>query len=277
MGVTRSFSELLSFHNSMIDEKIRYIAKEVPQLDDAISSKEAEMEYLSNLERSHADEIEKSGVIEDMEKIVNLLNDRHRQRGQFQKVIEQISSAETSISEIHTQLAEIDELLFSEGAAARIQKQVIKFNRFFSTISNELYGESYALAFDRGKTKTNQQVYRFSCFNTNNFSSGKKQGEITCFDIAYTLFADDQKIPCYHFLLNDKKELMHDNQLARIGRLVSRKASQIQFVASILRDKLPAEMDDERWVIVKLSQADKLFRIEKNGSAHDEGGQRPAR
>lgn len=30
-------------------------------------------------------------------------------------------------------------------------------------------------------------------------------GEISCFDIAYTMFADDMNIPCVHFLLNDKK------------------------------------------------------------------------
>lgn len=107
--------------------------------------------------------------------------------------------------------------------------------------------------------RKNQRIYKFSAFNTN-FSSGKKQGEISCFDIAYTLFADEENIPCLHFLLNDKKELMHDNQLVNIARLV--KAKGIQFVASILRDKLPEELNDENYFVVKLSQEDKLFRIE---------------
>ncbi|WP_407267705.1 hypothetical protein [Tenacibaculum maritimum] len=35
------------------------------------------------------------------------------------------------------------------------------------------------------KNKKGQRVYKFSAFNLN-FSSGKKQGEISCFDIAYT-------------------------------------------------------------------------------------------
>jgi hypothetical protein len=74
-----------------------------------------------------------------------------------------------------------------------------------------------------------------------------------------------------HFLLNDKKELMHDNQLARIGSLVERTASQIQFVASILRDKLPPELNNEKFVVVKLSQNDKLFRIESGGRAPSTG------
>jgi hypothetical protein len=61
-------------------------------------------------------------------------------------------------------------------------------------------------------------------------------------------------------LLNDKKELMHDNQLVNIAKLVNAKG--IQFVASILKDKLPEELNREEYFVVKLAQDDKLFRIE---------------
>lgn len=152
-------------------------------------------------------------------------------------------------------------MLFSESFEAEVQARVNKFNEFFAHISKELYGEEYALKFDRSITKTGQKVYKFSAFNTN-FSSGKKQGEITCFDIAYTLYADDQGIPCYHFLLNDKKELMHDNQLIKIADLANRERHHVQFVASILRDKLPKELNQEGYFVLRLSQSDKLFRIE---------------
>ena len=126
-------------------------------------------------------------------------------------------------------------------------------------MSYELYGEKYALKVDT-KTVKGRRLYEFTAFNTN-FSSGKKQGEISCFDIAYTLFADEENIPCMHFLLNDKKELMHDNQLLKIANLVN--ARGIQFVASILKDKLPEELNKDEYVVLKLSQDDKLFRIER--------------
>ena len=92
-------------------------------------------------------------------------------------------------------------------------------------------------------------------------SSGKKQGEILCFDLAYILFADSEKIPCLHFLLNDKKELMHDNQLLKVADFV--KKNDIQLVISILKDKLPEELVDKSNIVVELSQNDKLFRIEE--------------
>ena len=127
-------------------------------------------------------------------------------------------------------------------------------------MSYELYGEKYALKVDPKVSRKGQRVYEFTPFNLNNFSSGQKQGEISCFDIAYTLFADEEHIPCMHFLLNDKKELMHDNQLVRISHFVN--ANQIQFVVSILKDKLPDELNEDKYIVVRLSQEDKLFRIE---------------
>jgi len=161
-------------------------------------------------------------------------------------------------------LEAIDNALFSEEFEQKIKEQVNKFNRYFASISQELYGEQYALKVDPTVNRKGQRLYKFSGFDTNlaNLSSGKKQGEISCFDIAYTMFADEENIPCLHFLLNDKKELMHDNQLLKIARLVNSKG--IQFVASILRDKLPEELNREEYFVVKLSQGDKLFRIENH-------------
>jgi len=39
--------------------------------------------------------------------------------------------------------------------------------------------------------------------------------------------------------------------------------NNIQFVASILRDKLPPELNNKDYFIVELSQTDKLFKIEE--------------
>ena len=140
-----------------------------------------------------------------------------------------------------------------------MKKQINLFNRYFSTVSNELYGERYALKHDKVTNKNGQQLFKFSSFNAN-LSSGKKQGEILCFDLAYIIFAEEQNIPCLHFLLNDKKELMHDNQLIKVADFLEDR--NIQLVISILKDKLPKELNKEEYFIVKLSQTDKLFRIE---------------
>ncbi len=53
---------------------------------------------------------------------------------------------------------------------------------------------------------------------------------------------------------------MHDNQLVKIADLVNK--NNVQFVASILKDKLPDSLNNEDYFVVKLSESDKLFRIE---------------
>ena len=167
---------------------------------------------------------------------------------------------DSNIKNLETELKTIDSVLYSENFEERLKKQITKFNKYFSEISNELYGEKYALTFDKEyNKKTNRPVYKFSAFNLN-MSSGKKQGEILCFDLAYIKFADDEHIACLHFLLNDKKELMHDNQLSKVADFVGK--NNIQLVISILKDKLPDGLLGKSNVVVELSQEDKLFRIE---------------
>lgn len=263
--LSRSFEELVSFHNSMVDERARYVAKELPELDARMKVMEGELTERLSAEAEISARIKESGSMEDLEGLITQVNEFHRQRGEMEAVIGQIRQVEAAIDGLKSRLAEIEIELFSKDFGALLSDRLTKLNRHFAAISDELYGETYAIKHDHVTTRTGQQVYKFTAFNTN-FSSGKKQGEISCFDIAYTLFADEQGIPCYHFLLNDKKELMHDNQLVRISRLVERNKQHIQFVASILRDKLPAELNHEKNFVVKLSQSDKLFRIENQNN-----------
>ncbi len=262
-GIQKTFQELYDFHNQMVETKIRFITKDLPKLDELLTAKR---EYLKRL---LAEETELSAVIIQgdsfnvLEQLIGELNAKYQKKGEYENTLHQLSTVDSKLAELNEKLAAIDNDLFSDEFSQRIQSQINKFNSHFSSVSYELYGEKYALKFVK-KIVKGRPLYEFTAFNLN-FSSGKKQGEISCFDIAYTLFADEENIPCMHFLLNDKKELMHDNQLLKIAKLVNAKG--IQFVASILKDKLPEELNKDEYVILELSQDDKLFRIERGDRA----------
>lgn len=259
-GIHKTFLELNDFHNRMVESKIRFIVQDLPKIDAELTAKREHLNRLLVEETELSKAITLSDSFEVLEQLIMKLNAKYHTKGEYENTLRQLSTVESKLTELNNELAEIDNELFSDGFALKIKEQVNKFNRHFSSVSHELYGEKYALKVDPKKVK-GRRLYEFTSFNTN-FSSGKKQGEISCFDIAYTLFADDENIPCMHFLLNDKKELMHDNQLLKIANLVNAKG--IQFVASILKDKLPEELNKDAYIVVKLSQNDKLFRIEKN-------------
>jgi len=258
-NLQKKFEDLVIYHNQMLVQKIKFITQDLPIVEKKIEEKSKELNSLLSQEQILSEKITQSDTFEDLEAIIQELNELFKRKGECEKIVSQISEVEATIGELNTELKGIDEQLFSSDFESVVRNQLRKFNKLFAEISNQLYGEQYAITYHIITNQHGQKLYKFSSFNVNH-SSGKKQGEISCFDIAYTLFADEEKISCLHFLLNDKKELVYDKQLIDIAKVVSK--SNIQFVASILKDKLPPELNKEEYFVVKLSQNDKLFRIE---------------
>ena len=58
-------------------------------------------------------------------------------------------------------------------------------------------------------------------------------------------------------------ELLDDNQLLSIGSLTEEQGN-VQLVASILQDKLPQDLTARKYIILELTQNDRLFRIEES-------------
>ncbi len=260
-GIQKTFTELVAYHNNMLVEKAKFIAADLPSLVDKIKVEEKTMDVLLKTEKDLSEKIAKGDSFEELEKIIVELNEKYRTKGEYESIISQLDEVENNINDLNSEIKIIDDFLFSSDFEELLKVQIKKFNKHFSAISHELYGEKYALKYDKTINKNNQQVYKFSAFNAN-MSSGKKQGEILCFDLAYILFADEENIACLHFLLNDKKELMHDNQLIKVAEFIQNR--NIQLVVSILKDKLPEGVIKKAHIAVELSQESKLFKIEEN-------------
>lgn len=257
--IEESQRDLVAFHNNMVIEKVKYISQDLPELVQKLQNSQEELSLLLRKEKELTDEVAKGDSFEELEKIIFELNEKYRIKGEYESIISQLNEVEENIDTLNEQIDNIDHYLFSGDFEILLKEQVKKFNKIFSHISQELYGEKYALTFNKETNKKEQQFYKFNAFNAN-MSSGKKQGEILCFDLAYLLFADEEELPCLHFLLNDKKELMHDNQLIKVAEFLQNK--NIQLVISILRDKLPVAVLDKAHIAVELSQREKLFKIE---------------
>lgn len=261
-SVQKTFEDLLNYHNKMIVEKIKFISHDLPELESKLQGAKTQLNELLNEEKRLSKKISKGDTFEELEKVIEQLNEKYRIKGEYESAINQITEVEKNINDLNNKITKIDNILFSNEFENKLKEQLTKFNKYFSEVSQELYDESYALTYKVLKNKsTGKPTYEFNSFNAN-MSSGKKQGEILCFDLAYLLFAEKENIPSLKFLLNDKKELMHDHQLIKVAEYVRDK--NIQLVISILKDKLPEEALDTAHVVIKLSQNDRLFRIEKN-------------
>lgn len=253
-----NFEELVSYHNQMLVNKTKFMTQELPDLEDKIQAITARVDQLREEEAKLQVAITASDTFADMEEIIKQLNDLYQKKGAYESAINSIEEVENIISELNSELMKIDGNLFSSNFQEQISKQLAKFNVIFSDFSEKLYEEQYAIKCDP-VTRKGKQIYKFAPIDVN-FSTGKKQGEISCFDLAYTKFADSECIPCLHFLLNDKKELVHGNQLNKLSLIANEE--NIQFVASILEDKLTPELRNQDNYVVELREDDKLFRIE---------------
>ncbi len=260
-GIQKTFEDLVEYHNNMIVEKAKYIAKDLPGLLAKLAILQNELTVLLKQEKELTERIAKGDSFEELEKVIFELNEKYRIKGEYESVISQLEEVEGNISILNEQIESIDSYLFSGDFEALLKEQLKKFNKIFSAISQELYGEAYGLTYQQIINKKGQQYYKFNAFNAN-MSSGKKQGEILCFDLAYLLFSDEEQLPCLRFLLNDKKELMHDNQLIKMAEFV--KDKNIQLIISILKDKLPEKVLNKAHIAVELSQNSKLFKIEQS-------------
>ncbi|ETT53137.1 hypothetical protein C162_07789 [Paenibacillus sp. FSL R7-269] len=262
-NIQSTFEQLVEYHNKMILEKIRFVTQDIPRIRSSIEEYKQILTGLLNEENNLSKKIAGSDTFQDLEDIIGDLTKSYQRVGELDNGIEQLESVEKNIKNLSEEIELLDGDRFSEEFQEKLKIKLKEFNSVFADVSSELYGEQYGITFTiKEDNKTKQNYYHFESFNANT-SSGKKQGEIICFDIAYILFARKEGLPFLNFILNDKKELMHGNQLKKVSKFA--KDNKIQLVFSILKDKLPSELDSSEHIVLRLSDQDKLFRIENRG------------
>ncbi|MCL1676466.1 DUF2326 domain-containing protein [Elizabethkingia meningoseptica] len=248
-----SFQETVKFHNDLIDEKIKYIEKELPSLTENLKSISKDINLLRKREKELSEFISASEYSDDYDKILIDLNSFFERKGNLEERKKYWITSNKKLERINEDLEDINSGINSKDSL--IQKRITLFNKYFTKISNELYGEEYLLS-----SQKNDKGYDLVVTNIEgNPSTGKKKGQIAAFDFAYILFAQEIEIKFVHFIMHDQLENMHDNQLSTILIDLANSVN-CQFILPIVRDKIPENLDIEQYVILRLSEKDKLFK-----------------
>ncbi|MEO9869658.1 DUF2326 domain-containing protein [Ekhidna sp.] len=252
--IQASFEETVRFHNELIVEKLEYITKELPELEQSIKKLRNEILNLRTKEDDLSEKLQKSGVTEDLERIVIDLNKQFERKGNLDEQKRLWESSNEKLSRIDTELISINQGISSKDEL--IQSRIRDFNKYFSEMSNRLYGEYYLLS-----SQINDKGYNLIVTNVEgNPSTGKKKGQIAAFDFAYIQFADALEIEHLHFIMHDQLENIHDNQINTIVQVAN--SLNAQFIVPLLRDKIPENIDVNQYEILSLSQTQKLFKID---------------
>lgn len=248
-----SFEDTVKFHNDLISEKLDYITKELPEIEQQIRGIKSEIIVLRKEEDRLTEVLNKSILVEDFEKTILDLNKQFERKGNLEELKRLWIYSQEKLANIDKDLNEINQGITSKDS--QIQNRITEFNKYFSVMSNRLYGETYILS-----SQKNEKGYELIVTNLEgNPSTGKKKGQIAAFDFAYIQFADNLDIECLHFIMHDQLETIHDNQLNTIVEVAN--SFNGQYIVPILRDKIPSNIDISEFEVLSLSQDDKLFKI----------------
>jgi len=253
-SLQKTFEETLVFHNQMIEERIKYVTKELPEVESAILNLKRKMEEKLITEKTLSISLKKKEFVEDINILVKELNDAYEQKGRYDEMNSMWESTEKKLGEIKKELENINAGISTKDGL--IKERIQSFNKYFSDISNKLYGELFVLSEAKNDKGYDLNISSIS----GNLGTGKKKGQIAAFDLAYIQFAEANNIECLHFILHDQIENVHDHQ---ISNLLTEIVSNVncQYILPVLRDKLPPDINIDQYKVLSLSQSEKLFRI----------------
>lgn len=253
-GIQKTFEATIIFHNAMCRKRVEYITKELPEIEANLAAKKRELTELLVNEKQLAGKLQKTEVVEKLQKVISELNKSFETKGALEEQKKLWDSLVSRLSQIEEELRQIDAGIGSKDEL--IQERIAEFNEFFSKMSFRLYGEQFVLSSVISERGYELQISSLS----GNLGTGKKKGQIAAFDLAYIQFADTHDIPCLHFILQDQMENVHDNQISNLLTEIIAGVN-CQYIMPVLRDKLPPDVAVSQFEVLSLSQSDKLFRL----------------
>lgn len=249
-----SFQDTVKFHNELIREKVQYITEELPDLTISLQTLNDKINRLRDREKELSSTIGSSDYNINYESVLLELNEKYEKKGSLSERKSLWDESNSKLARINIELEDINEGI--ENKDQLIQDRITLFNQYFSKISQALYGEKYLLSSQKDDRGYKLLVTNFE----GNPSTGKKKGQIAAFDFAYIQFAESVDIDFLHFIMHDQLENIHGNQLSTILIDLSNTIN-CQFILPIIKDKIPANLDIDNYVILRLSEDDKLFKL----------------
>ena len=256
----KTFEESVHFHNQMIENKLEFITKELPSLteeDRAIRIKLHELELQAE---QYKELLHKDKTLVALEKIntdLNRLIERHAKLSEQNRIWRTCLGDLEKLNQALETFSDQAKLLNSQIAA-----NLEVFNTSLKRIAQALYGQQYMLIrSEKDKNGKDLKTLQFEMLGvSSNPGTGEKKGHITAFDLAYIEFAEKLDIPHLNFIMHDQIENVDDRQIVTIlEKLVP--SINCQYIAPILKDKIPAVIDLKKYTVIELSQSEKLFKV----------------
>lgn len=252
-SVSKSFEDLVAFHNSMIESKIKFLESKKSEKCLVLEQIKNEYNILNEKKSVIATELLDSGFLSEYNSLSRKIEELMREKGEIENSLAIWKENETNISRVSKMLNELAE----KSDSAIIDDNISTFNEFFATYTAILYTDSCVIGFN----KQQDGEFPIRLGNIGGVGSGKKKGLISAFDLAYYSFAEKKSIICPRFIVHDKMETTDKKQLREIFNITVE--TKAQLIIPILNEKLDFLTEEQRneHIILELSNDDKFFKI----------------
>lgn len=249
------WEEVAKFVANLRGRKERFLKAQLDDLNVVATEARRDLKNLQAEEEQVVAALQQSRAFEDAIRARDELHEKLKQVGGLEESLAAIQSLRSSLGNIDDRI-EATRIAIAEGKVL-LTERVRLFNKYFSTLSKELYGEQYLLTFDE---KDGTIVFSLKAVGAN-VGDGKKASQTAAFDIAYIKFLREAGINFPTFVCHDGVEAIHGNQLLSLLNTANEMYGQL--ILAVIRDKLP-DISPEFLVqntILELSQDDKLFGL----------------
>ncbi len=251
--VSKQFGELVKFHNSMIQNKIKFLEGRKSQLQDVLEELKKNYKKILEEKKKIAINILDAGMLATLNTLNAKVEELSKEQGEIEKSLKIWRENEENIDRVTNLLEELK----GKTDLAIIDDNIATFNEFFTKYSARLYADSCVIAYN----KANDGTFPIRLGNIGGVGSGKKKGLISAFDLAYYAFAVKKGITCPKFIIHDKMETTDKKQLQEIFNITEENKAQL--IIPILNEKLSFLDAEQRkkHIVLELSNSDKFFKI----------------
>lgn len=252
----KNFEDMISFHNSMIQNRIDFIQKQLNVKKELLEQYSSQLANILKQKEKITIEALDEGLLDELNMLNRKIEDLSLKKGEIQQSIQLLEEQEAVRQELNKKLVDIQNQMENDGIDERIKK----FNQFFSDYCNKLYGEKYLLAYNLNWKEEKKFPVSIASLG-GKVGTGKKKAVIVAFDLAYMQYSINMGIKVPQFVIHDKMENTHINQIKTIFEICEE--IEGQYIIPILRERI--DKVDQKYVekakILELSTNNKFFGI----------------
>lgn len=250
------FEEVVAFHNQMIQNRMDFIACQLDLKKKELSQCSDKLDRLLEQKKQITLEVLDEGLLDDLNILNKKIEELSVQKGEILQSIKLLKEQEDLKATLISDIQKIEANANGDNITTRLRI----FNEVFSAYCEKLYGEKYLIAYDSNWKEDGKFPITVDSLG-GNVGTGKKKAIIVAFDLAYIKFAETIHISTPQFVIHDKLENTHINQIKTIFELCQ--SINGQYIIPILReriDKVEAKYIESAKVL-ELSSEDKFFRV----------------